>query len=85
MYCKLWLWIVYKLINFVVRCLQQLQQEVFQAQQMALSLDDRLQESTDSVDLLSQFSHRYALKFSQMGLNQQTLVIYSWIKRNFNE
>eukprot|EP00105_Crassostrea_gigas_P042074 XP_019926222.1 PREDICTED: coiled-coil alpha-helical rod protein 1 [Crassostrea gigas] len=53
---------------------KQLQQEVFQAQQMALSLDDRLQESTDSVDLLSQFSHSISSKFEgNLGVLQSIL------------
>ena len=44
----------------VVFIQQKLQQELVQAQQMALNLDDKLQENTDFVELLYQFSQRYS-------------------------
>ncbi|XP_022291591.2 coiled-coil alpha-helical rod protein 1-like isoform X1 [Crassostrea virginica] len=53
---------------------RKLQQELVQAQQMALNLDDKLQENTDFVELLYQFSQSISSKFEgNLGVMQSIL------------
>ncbi|XP_061176842.1 coiled-coil alpha-helical rod protein 1-like [Saccostrea echinata] len=53
---------------------KKLQEEVYQAQQMALSLDDRLQENAETVDQLHHFSHSISSKFEgNFGIMQSIL------------
>ncbi|XP_062572838.1 coiled-coil alpha-helical rod protein 1-like [Saccostrea cucullata] len=53
---------------------KKLQQEVYQAQQMALSLDDRLQENADNVEQLHQFAYSISSKFEgNFGIMQSIL------------
>ncbi|XP_048765311.2 coiled-coil alpha-helical rod protein 1-like [Ostrea edulis] len=53
---------------------KQLQQEVNAAQQMALSLDDRLHENTDTMNVLYQFSESISSKFEgNLGIMQSIL------------